>query len=340
MHGLYLLWWVGERGISPAIVAVILAAGDLALVGLEIPAGWFADRFGHRASLIIGSCVQVLGMLACWLGRGVPELVLAAVLVALGDAFRSGADDALLYRTCVALDRESDFQRIEARTKAAGLLALVALLIAGGMIVSHVSFAAAWAAETILCTVGLGIACCMAEPPADCERAGALSESGEQSDEPSIAWRRRGRLILLILPVALIDALAASSSFLVQTEGLLSAEAVTIVVAAITLAEAAGAAVAAKRSAGGSRGLWLLAIASAAIFGAALARASGILIPAMVSSFALGLMHPLRATLLQRETVDSARARVASMASACDVAFASIAVSVVGGLRQKRRSRS
>ena len=31
MHGLYLLWWVGERGISPAIVAMILASGDLAL---------------------------------------------------------------------------------------------------------------------------------------------------------------------------------------------------------------------------------------------------------------------------------------------------------------------
>ena len=31
MHGLYLLWWVGERGISPAIVAMILASGELAL---------------------------------------------------------------------------------------------------------------------------------------------------------------------------------------------------------------------------------------------------------------------------------------------------------------------
>ena len=77
MHGLYLLWWVGERGLSPAIVAAIMAAGDLALLGLEIPTGWFADRYGHRASLIVGSSIQVLGMLACWLGRGVPELIAA-----------------------------------------------------------------------------------------------------------------------------------------------------------------------------------------------------------------------------------------------------------------------
>ena len=32
MHGLYLLWWVGERGISPAIVAMIVAAGDLTIL--------------------------------------------------------------------------------------------------------------------------------------------------------------------------------------------------------------------------------------------------------------------------------------------------------------------
>ena len=164
MHGLYLLWWVGERGISPAIVAMILAAGDLALIGLELPAGWFADRFGHRASLIIGSVAQVLGMLACWLGEGVPELIAAAILVALGDAFRSGADEALLYQTCVALRREDDFQKIESRTRAAGLIALVALLIAGGFIVSQLGFAVAWAVETALCALGLGIACAMVEP--------------------------------------------------------------------------------------------------------------------------------------------------------------------------------
>ena len=111
MHGLYLLWWVQEKQMSPAIVATVLAAGDLALMGLELPTGWFADRFGHRASLIVGSFVQVMGMLWCWLGEGVSGLVTASVLVALGDGFRSGADQALLYRTCLALDREHDFQK-------------------------------------------------------------------------------------------------------------------------------------------------------------------------------------------------------------------------------------
>lgn len=75
MHGLYLLWWVGERGTSPATVAAVLAIGDVAVFLLEVPTGWAADRLGHRASLIVGSSLQAFGMLACWLGRGVPGLV-------------------------------------------------------------------------------------------------------------------------------------------------------------------------------------------------------------------------------------------------------------------------
>jgi MFS family permease len=66
MHGLYLLWWVQERHLSPVAVATTLAAGDFALMMLEVPTGWFADRCGHRTSLILGSTVQVLGMLWCW----------------------------------------------------------------------------------------------------------------------------------------------------------------------------------------------------------------------------------------------------------------------------------
>src|SRR4051794_36241281 len=98
MHGLYLLWWVHEKHVPAALVAAILAAGDVALMAIEVPTGWLADRYGHRVSLIAGSLVQVAGMLWCWFGGGVVGLLTASLLVALGDAFRSGADQALLYR--------------------------------------------------------------------------------------------------------------------------------------------------------------------------------------------------------------------------------------------------
>ena len=77
MDGLYLLWWVQEKQMSPALVAATMAAGDLLLMGLEVPTGWFADKFGNRRSLILGSFIQVAGMICCWLADGIPGLVLA-----------------------------------------------------------------------------------------------------------------------------------------------------------------------------------------------------------------------------------------------------------------------
>jgi len=339
MHGLYLLWWVGERGFSPAVVATILAAGDLALFALEVPTGWFADRFGHRASLIVGSSVQVLGMLACWLGRGVPELIAASLLVALGDAFRSGADEALLYRTCAALHRERDFQAIEARTRASVLVALIVLLLAGGLIVARWGFAVGWAIETALCAVGLAIACAMVEPPVRLETA--TDDSQFETPETELTWSSRTRVLqtmtLLVLPAAILDGVTSAASFLAQTTSGGGPERVTILVAGITAAEAVGAALAGRLSGATIRGQWMLGAVGTAVVAVSAVLPAGLLVGAVGLSFVLGLALPLRATLLQRFAADHARARVASLASACDMACKALALSLAGGWRSRRK---
>jgi len=330
MHGLYLLWWVQEQQMPAVVVATTLAAGDLALALLEIPTGWFADLCGHRASLIAGSVVQVLGMLCCWLGRGIPGLVSASVLVALGDALRSGADQALLYRSCASLGREEDFQTIEARTRAAQQAAMVGLVIVGGAIVNNWGFGAGWAIEAGLCALGAAIACAMTEPaPAPDKNADAASTSGLTSDFLA--------LIVLIAPAALLGAAASAASFLAQTAGGWDPASVTIFVAIVSLAEAAGSAAAihVRRTARGAQavlgGLGAASLALAAIVPAAF------LPVAVTLAFLVGLAHPLRATAVQRLVADDVRARAASFASACDMAVNTIALPLAGSWRQRRR---
>ena len=247
MDGLYLLWWVQEKQMSPALVAAAMAAGDLLLMGLEVPTGWFADRFGNRRSLILGSIIQVAGMVCCWLANGIPGLVLACMLVAVGDAFRSGADEALLYRTCAAIGREGSFQRIEARSRAIQVVALAGLIVGGGAIVSTWGFAAGWAAETMLCTIGGAIAYAMVEPP-----AAAVETEEDDSPKPRtrIPWRTAA---LVILPLALLDAVTAAGSFVLQTSGDSGPAEITVLVALITLADAAGSALAMRLPAVGVR---------------------------------------------------------------------------------------
>lgn len=329
MHGLNLLWWVQEKQMSPEVVAAILAAGDVSLMCLELPAGWFADRVGHRASLILGSVVQIAGMLWCWLGAGVSGLVIASVLVALADAFRSGADEALLYRTCRVLDREEAFQTIEARTHAVELGALVGLVLAGGLIVKTWGFAAGWLSETLLCVAGLAIACAMVEPPAASRAGERRIGAGPVSVVVSPA------MVVLILPTALLGAAASAASFLAQTAGIGDAEELTLLVATITLAEAAGSAVAARMPATGGRGLATLGSLGAVCFAAALAQPATFSVMVLVLAFLVGMAEPLRAAAIQRLAADAARARAASLASACDMAFMTIALPLAGLWRRR-----
>jgi MFS family permease len=329
MHGLYLLWWVQEQQMPAVVVATTLAAGDLALVLLEIPTGWFADRLGHRTSLIAGSVVQVLGMLCCWLGRGVPGLITASVLVALGDALRSGADQALLYRSCASLGREDDFQAIEARTRALQQVALVGLVIAGGAIVSVWGFAAGWAIETALCAAGVAIACAMTEPPP------APAESEDLAD----ASARAGNLVQLIaltVPAALLGAAASAASFLAQTTGGWDPAGVSTLVAIVSLAEATGSAAAIRVPPTGVRTQTMLAGLGAAIVAWAAALPIAFLPAVVALAFLVGVAHPLRAVAIQRVAGDRVRARAASLASACDMAVTMIALPLAGAWRQRR----
>jgi Major Facilitator Superfamily len=336
MHGLYLLWWVQEKHVSVAVVAALLAAGDLAITALEIPTGWLADRFGHRISLIAGSLTQAAGMVFCWLGDGVGGLLSAILLVAVGDTLRSGADQALLYRTCLALEREPEFQSIESRSRSLQLVALVALILAGGAIVETWGFAAGWMAEAAVSAIGLAIAWAMVEPPAGVElSASDVVNATDDRSSQRLSALNLDVFLKVIAPASLLGAAAGATAFVAQTSGETDPGRMTMLVAAITLAEAMGAAFAA-RIAPSIRSQMILAGLGAAVAFVGLA-VPGVFLPAVVAlSLLMGVAQPLRAAAIQRVAADHVRARAASVASACDKAAATIALVVAGSLQRRR----
>ena len=95
MHGVYLLWWVQGVVSLPPLSQRLSRQVTSRLTALEIPTGWLADRYGHRACLIAGSRSSnrrdaVAGPVSAF-----PDCSRPACSTALGDAFRSGADEAL-----------------------------------------------------------------------------------------------------------------------------------------------------------------------------------------------------------------------------------------------------
>jgi MFS family permease len=334
MHGLYLLWWVQEKHVSAAAVGAVLAAGDLLLMALEMPTGWFADRVGHRCSLVVGSLLQVAGMVCCWIGSGVAGVLAASLLVALGDAFRSGADHALLYRTCVAIDREHDYQPLEARYRAIQLVALVGLTLIGGAVVVTFGFAAGWIAETALCAVGAGLAWAMVEPP-----AAPVVRSSSSAAWPLTRGRISGAALGVILAAGLVAALSSGAAFFVQTGGDATARGTTTIVALLTLIEAAGAALASRLPPTGLRTQLLLAFSSLAVVAVMIAAPGTAFAGVLALSLLLGVAEPLRDACVQRMATDGVRARAASLASACDKALMIASLPLAGWWRACRPRR-
>lgn len=82
-------------------------------VVLEVPSGYFADRYGMRYSLIIGTIAAWLGMSAYALAFDFYTVLIAEALLGISIAFISGSDSALLYETLDALDRTAEYKKQE-----------------------------------------------------------------------------------------------------------------------------------------------------------------------------------------------------------------------------------
>lgn len=303
-HGIYVLWLTQQKGLSPAATAVLLSLGELALLFVELPTGIFADRFGLRRSLILGSAVQVAGLTLLWKADGWWGLLLSGLAISLGDAFRHGADEALLYRSCVQLGKEEEFAGRLARAHAAAQVGLVFMLLLGGFLAQQVSFDVAWSLEVAFALLGLLLAIRMHELP------------GAPASEARSPWRRLPWS--LILPGTVLFALAGVGEFFVQLAAP-DPQTAAVGVAALLLLEAAGAALAAYgRPAPSLRLLNILSITGLA--GLAVACwPGGLMAGAGLACLASGWAPVLRSTLIQRDTPEGQRATVASAASTVDM---------------------
>ena len=146
-------------------------------------------------------------------------------------------------------------------------------------------------------------------------------------------------MALLILPAACLGGAAGAASFLAQTAGRGDPEGMTMFVAAITLAEAAGSALAVRLPGASIGGQAMLAAAGVVFIGVATTLPAAFLVTVVVLSFLVGVAAPLRAAAIQRLAADSVRARAASVASACDMAFSTIALPLAGFSRAARSRR-
>ena len=109
-----------SKGLSLTQIMILQATYSLFVALFEIPSGFFADIYGRKNSLVIGSLLLFLGYIIFSFFSGFNEFLFAEMLLGIGGSLISGADSAILYDTLLEINEDKEYTKIEGRTYAIG----------------------------------------------------------------------------------------------------------------------------------------------------------------------------------------------------------------------------
>ena len=142
----------------------------LGVVVLEVPSGYFSDRFGRRPTLLLASLFLLFAYLLFFLGDSFGVFAIAQILLAAGLAFNSGTDTSLHYDSLASMGREAEYDQREAVASRNMLLASgLAGLLGGAVAMAGLRYAYLLSAAAALASLGIAIA--MREPVSHMGRA-------------------------------------------------------------------------------------------------------------------------------------------------------------------------
>ncbi|MEM1371758.1 MAG: MFS transporter [Pseudomonadota bacterium] len=161
------IWFLYFQETLSATEALLLfVVSDMVSTVLEVPSGWFSDRFGRRLTLIIAGLTGALGGVFLGLGETFAAFAIGQALLGASMAFVSGTDSAVLYESLQKLNRAGDVEAEELRGMRYTFAAMaVSAVLGGGLAVvdsawAYIAYALAMAAAFVL-------ACLLREPLAD-----------------------------------------------------------------------------------------------------------------------------------------------------------------------------
>ena len=99
------LFWMAN-GLNLTEVMILQSVFSIIIVVLELPTGYFADLYGRKTSLVIGSLTLFFGIIIYSFGHNFFQFLIAEILWGISASFLSGANLALLYDTLKNLGKD------------------------------------------------------------------------------------------------------------------------------------------------------------------------------------------------------------------------------------------
>jgi len=104
--------FLASLGFSMQQILITETFFAISTIIFEIPSGYFADVYGRKVSIAVGSIILTVAIAFYAFSSAYFLFIIGAILWGIGGSFYSGADAALLYESLLQLGREKEYKRI------------------------------------------------------------------------------------------------------------------------------------------------------------------------------------------------------------------------------------
>lgn len=312
--GIWILF-LQDRGLSLGQIGLAESVFHLAPLTLELPTGSFADTFGRKWSLAIGSLLVAISSALLFAAHDLWLVLLAMYLQGASYTFRSGAQQAFLYDSLAAGNAQDRFSRIFGRLASLSYVVIGATTWLGAAL-AGLSFAWPYGITIGVALGAAWLAAGLAEPQR--EKAEHRSVARNVVDALRLV-KSRPRLASLLIFGSIYWTLVACLEMYAQPvlkEMGLGTSLIGVVIGGSFVVVAAGAWVAHRVMARGNFRIWTIAMTVAVVamaFGLGSEIVALALVTYVLAEFATGLFEPALAERVNRQVDGAQRATVLSV---------------------------
>jgi MFS family permease len=162
-------------GLSLSEISIIISAYLIFSSIGQIPSGIFADRYGYKTSLVIGSIFFLIGTIFFAIAQNFTHFAIGYSLMGFGSAMKQGADHALLFEGLKADGEESKFKKIAGKIDLFTSIFWVVTSVLGGLLYT-INERLPFYAEVVVVAICLVIIIFAKEPERVFEKSTVISQ--------------------------------------------------------------------------------------------------------------------------------------------------------------------
>ena len=94
----FLMLFFLEKGIDFLEIGILYSIREITILIIEVPSGIISDALGRRKTLIVSFFVYILSFITFYFSQNYTAIVIAMMLFAFADAFRTGVHKAMIFQ--------------------------------------------------------------------------------------------------------------------------------------------------------------------------------------------------------------------------------------------------